>query len=107
MHRSPQAAPDKLAPLPHHLPTSVLCAAARKLLSTAPSLRSTAAKVVLVTAIHDKPCTYPRGDYINLISVVNKQAGPPCSDADTTHALHKQTCLMEHSRIEPYSKMKG
>ena len=30
-------------------------------------------KLVLVTAVHDQPCTYPRGDYLNYISVLNKQ----------------------------------
>lgn len=29
--------------------------------------------VVMITALHDKPCKYPNGDYLNLISILNKQ----------------------------------
>jgi hypothetical protein len=33
-------------------------------------------KIVMITALHDKPCKYPNGDYLNLISVLNKQVNP-------------------------------
>ena len=29
--------------------------------------------VVMLTALHDKPCKYANGDYLNLLSVLNKQ----------------------------------
>lgn len=29
--------------------------------------------VVMITALHDKPCRYPNGDYLNLVSILNKQ----------------------------------
>ena len=30
-------------------------------------------RVVMITALHDKPCRYPNGDYLNLVSILNKQ----------------------------------
>lgn len=30
-------------------------------------------KMIMITALHDKPCKYPNGDYLNLISILNKQ----------------------------------
>jgi hypothetical protein len=43
-------------------------------------------EVLVVTALHSRPCTYPRGDHLNFLSVLNKQArragraeqGGPC-----------------------------
>ena len=29
--------------------------------------------VLVVTALHNQPCSYPRGDHLNFLSVVNKQ----------------------------------
>ena len=32
--------------------------------------------VLVVTALHNQPCAYPRGDHLNFLSVMNKQARP-------------------------------
>jgi len=32
--------------------------------------------VLVVTALHSQPCAYPRGDHLNFLSVMNKQARP-------------------------------
>lgn len=29
--------------------------------------------VLVVTALHNQPCAYPRGDHLNFLSIMNKQ----------------------------------
>ena len=37
-----------------------------------------APQVLILTAIHSKPCIYPKGDHLNFMSVVNKQVCCAC-----------------------------
>ena len=32
--------------------------------------------VLVVTALHNQPCSYPRGDHLNFLSMMNKQVRP-------------------------------
>ncbi len=33
--------------------------------------------VLILTAIHSRPCVYPKGDHLNFMSILNKQVGRP------------------------------
>ena len=70
--------------------TEILCLydAARKL-RTSPLLMPPPPKLVVVTAVHDQPCTYPRGDYLNYISVLNKQVCRLSCEVVIGHTLSK------------------
>ena len=68
---------SSLTPPPHHLKTFFTknqTSPSRRFASTAVAVGvKKQPRVVMITALHDKPCRYPNGDYLNLVSILNKQ----------------------------------
>ena len=52
----------------------VLALPAARRLRESPLLAPPPPRLVIVSALHDYSCSYPRGDYVNMVSAVNKQA---------------------------------
>jgi hypothetical protein len=58
-------------------------------------------EVLVLTAIHSKPCIYPEGDHLNLRSVINKQVMVCPSLASAKHAndIDYQTLICVAEKI--------